>query len=126
MAQLATPEILRLPPPAIPRIDAESERLNARSWQHAAARQAVSDRRSPALQSPNDIQGQLDPAPPVAVDQWRPWRSLAFFAQSFAQQQPSTHATLDLRLYGHPAFAAYEAADRCFERSVPATVDLAI
>jgi hypothetical protein len=68
----------------------------------------------------------LDNAPPVAVDQWRPWRSLAFFAQSFAQQQPSARATLDLRLYDHPAFAAYEAADRGFQRPGPATVDLAI
>jgi len=126
MAQLASPEILRLPPPAIPRIDVEPERVNARSWQQAAARHASSDRRPAALRSPNEIQGQLDPAPPLAVDQWRPWRSLAFFAQSFVQQRPSTHATLDLRLYGHPAFALYEAADRCFQRPGPATVDLAI
>lgn len=126
MAQLVAPEILRLPPPAAPRIAGDAARLNARPWQQAPARFAASDGQTTTTPALDEIQGQLDDALPVAVDQWRPWRSLAFFAQSFAQQQPSAPATLDLRLYGHPAFALYEAADGAFQRPSGSTVDLAI
>jgi hypothetical protein len=126
MKQLVAPEILRLPPPPVPRIDADAERVSARAWRQAAARQAIPDRRLQAPLSSSAIQSQLDTALPGGIDQWRPWRSLAFFAQSFAQQQPSTPATLDLRLYGHPAFAAYEAADREFQQPTPTVVNLAI
>ncbi|MFO0995802.1 MAG: hypothetical protein U1F33_03895 [Alphaproteobacteria bacterium] len=126
MAQLAAPEILRLPPPAMPRIAGDPARIGARPWQQAAARQAAADRQPTDLLTVDEAQSQLNDALPLAVDQWRPWRSLAFFAQSFAQQQPSTPATLDLRLYGHPAFAAYQAADSGFQRHSASTVDLAV
>lgn len=126
MKQITVPEVLRLPPPLAPRIDVHATRLDARAWQQATTWRAAIDRRPPASQSPNEIQSQLDTALPVAVDQWRPWRSLAFIAQSIAQHQPSTPATLDLRLYGHPAFAAYEAADRVFQQPAPTMVNLAI